>query len=114
MFFINLSNISRERFDLSKFMEFTDDFDPITSFFLAELRELPSKGQYTVRTELARPDLVAFRFYRSTQYWWIVLLYNGMITPDDLTAGTVLSIPAESDLSNLFFRLKGLQQAEGQ
>lgn len=113
MFFINLAVVSDERFDLAKFMSFEDGrFDPLDSYFLRELTNLQSRGQYVVQSEVKRPDLISFRFYGTTEYWWIIMAYNNMLSVEELVTGTVLEIPSEEDISRLFFRLRPLDQAQ--
>lgn len=113
MFFINLAVQSEERFDLAKFLSFDEDrFDPLDSFFLLELPNLQSRGQYAVQNEVKRPDLISDRFYGTTEYWWIIMAYNSMLSVEELVAGTVLEIPSEEDISKLFFRLRPLDQAQ--
>ena len=113
MFFINLSVKSDERFDLAKFLSFEDNrFDPLDSFFLREIPKLTSRGQYAVQNEVQRPDLVSFRFYNTTEYWWIIMTFNDLLSVTELTAGKVLDIPSEDDISRLFFRLRPLDQGQ--
>jgi len=114
MFFIDLTVQSDERFDLAKFMRFVsgEGYDPLDSYFLRELPNLQSRGQYSVQNEAKRPDLISYRFYGTTNYWWIVMLYNNILSVEELIAGTVLEIPSEEDISRLFFRLRPLNQAQ--
>jgi len=110
MFFIS-SIPGQTRFDLAQFMDDVTDApgaDPLTSYFLIKLKSLPVRGQYVVQTEENRPDLIASRIYGSTQYWWILLLYNDMFSPTELVAGVVLNYPSPTDLSTLYFRLNSL------
>ena len=110
-YFINLSKKSKERFDLSRFMEFTDNFDVLTSRLLRDIKRLPEKQKYYVQSEEGRPDLVSYRVYRDTQFWWIVLFYNDIIDVDDLEIGMTLSLPSVTDLENLLFSLRSKELA---
>ena len=120
MFFINLEIESDERFDLAKFMDYSDDlkgvaagrFDPLTSFFLRELPKLRSRGQYAIQVEEFRPDQISFKFFGTTEYWWVIMSYNNMLSIEELTTGTILEIPSEESMSQLFFRLRALDQAK--
>ena len=106
-FFINLDNLKNtSRFSISKFLEFTDNFDPINSNFLLELSKLKSGGNYTVKGEDARPDLISNEIYGSTEYWWIIMYYNGLVRVDDLKNGSVLAFPKIDDLDELYLTLK--------
>jgi len=110
-FFINTKLNSVERFDFGKFMEFTDNYDPLTSRFLLNLRKLPVAGQYVIRAEEKRPELLSFRVYANTQYWWVLLFYNALLDDQDLETGQVIQYPALTDLEDLFFSLKANQRA---
>lgn len=105
-FFINPLLDSDERVDMSRFMESTDGFDPLTSTFLKELKSLKVARKYIVQNEAARPDLVSFRVYSTTQYWWVLLFYNGLTLTDDLVGGTVINCPRLDDIEDLIFSLR--------
>ena len=119
-FFINLALERDERFALEKFMDYSDDlkgpsagrFDPLTSFFLRELPNLQSRGQYAIQVEEFRPDLISFKFFDTTEYWWVIMAYNNLLSIEELTTNTILEIPSEESLSKLFFRLRALDQAK--
>jgi hypothetical protein len=106
-FFINLDTIRGiDRYALSKFLEFSDNFDPITSDFLQSLSALDLGGLYTIRGEDARPDVISDEIYGSTQYWWIIMFYNGVTRGDYLVNGMELKYPKIGDLEDLYFTLK--------
>ena len=110
-FFINLGVSSKERFDTSKFFEFTDNFDPLTSRFVNTVKNLPEKQKFYVQSEEGRPDVISHRVYGDTQYWWIILLYNDIDDVDNLTIGRVLSLPVVDNLEDLFFSLRSKEIA---
>jgi len=106
-FFINLDTVTtKERFSLSKFLDFSDNFDPITSDFMLTISSLKSGGNYTIKGEDARPDLISHELYGSAQYWWIIMFYNGIVQVDSLTNGMVLKYPDSDALEDLYFTLK--------
>jgi nucleoid-associated protein YgaU len=106
-FFINLDKEASERYDMSRFMNYdTDNHDPLTSNFLRSLQALQPQGQYTVQGEDGRPDNLSFKIYGSTQYWWIILLYNGISEFDKISTGDVLNYPGLDSLEDLYFGLK--------
>ncbi len=115
MFFINLDDDSIERYDVTKFMDFVEDgHDIVTSFFMTELRKLLPAGLFTVTIEEKRMDVVSYKIYGDTQYWWLLMVYNSIINFEDAVTGTELKYPELDDLESLFFRLKTLQaQQEG-
>jgi hypothetical protein len=110
-FFINASFQSTQRFDMGRFMEFTDNYDPLTSSFLETIPTLLPSGTYVVQGEDGRPELLSKAIYGDFQYWWILLIYNGQIDYRGLTTGMTIAFPALSDLEDAYFSLKSLQQA---
>lgn len=114
-FFINLDLESKERFDFAKLMRFDneDNYDPLTSSFLLEINDLPEQGNYKVRTEDERPENISFYIFGDAQFWWILLVYNNILSYRDLASGQVLRFPSLEDIESLFFSLKSKEFAEG-
>ena len=49
---------------------------------------------YTVTNETeGRLDIIAYKYYGSPRYWWIISLANYIIDPFDVPVGTTLRIP---------------------
>jgi len=67
-FFINLNYETSNRYDLAKFMQYSDNYDPLTSFFFLGVKNLKKQADYIVQKEEGRPDLVSFNYYGTTQY----------------------------------------------
>ncbi len=105
-FFINLEKDTEKRYDLSKFLEFSDNYDPLTSSFTNNLISLPAGGEYTLQGEDSRPDLLSYHVYGDTQYWWVLLMYNSVIDYSELKTGTKIKYPNITDLESLYFSLK--------
>lgn len=107
-FFINLEVESEERFDLAKFMEFLqgDNHDPLTSSVFNNIRSLEKGGQYRVSGEDGKPDLISYRIYGDTQYWWIILAYNGKTSYLDIKNGEELIFPTIVAIEDFYFSLK--------
>lgn len=112
LYFIDVMKQSPERYDLGKFIDFNDGFDPITCAFFHAIDELSVGGQYTLQGEDARPDLLSHRIYGDVQYWWILILFNGIkdIT-EDLVTGTEIRYPSISSIEDFYFSLRLRQKA---
>jgi len=42
----------------------------------------------------ARPDLISYAAYGTAAYWWLILLANNILDPEeDLTVGKIIKIP---------------------
>jgi hypothetical protein len=108
-FFINTSGDFKERFDMSKFLEFTDNQDPLNSRFLSRVRKLPVRGQFVVTVQESRPDVLSYKIFGDTQYWWILLFFNKIQDPDQLATGDVINYFSIQELENLLFSLKAKQ-----
>ena len=87
LFFVNLDRDTKKRFGISKFMEFLgDNYDPLTSDFLLKLPNLKIGGEYKIQKDELRPDNISFNIYGDTQYWWVIMLYNGINELNELTS----------------------------
>jgi len=111
--FINLDIISEERYDMAKFMELIEDggYDPLTSAFFGDLRDLTVFGIYEIQAEEGRPDLLSSNIYTDMQYWWILLIYNDIFDYRSLVPGLQIKYPSLEDVEDLFFSLKSRQTA---
>jgi hypothetical protein len=59
-------------------------------------------------TDVMRPDLVSAKVYNgNTQYWWVILLFNGIRDPfTEMKSGTLLEIPSVLDMYEIFKQYK--------
>lgn len=115
LFHINLLKKSEERYDLSKFMEFIEgeSYDPLTSAFFLEVQNIRLGGIYTIRGEDSRPDLLSYKLYEDTQYWWVIMLYNSFSDISEIRNGEEIRFPAIDDLENFYFSLNLDQKLSG-
>lgn len=112
LFYINLDVESTgERYDIRKFMPFTDNFDPLTSEFMRKLPDVESAGIYRVDKFPGRPDQISYEIYQTFQYWWVIMAHNKIIRIDDIKIGDEISFPNINDVEDLFFSLKSKQVA---
>jgi hypothetical protein len=112
MFYIDLETITTDRYDLAKFMDYANDgvFDPLNSYLLLEIPRLPAIGIYTIQEEQNRPDILSYKLYKDTQYWWVLMWYNSIATPQDLKIGLKISYPSLSSLEQLYMNATLLQK----
>jgi len=110
-FFINLDLETEKRFDMSKFLEFTDNYDSLTSKFLLDLKKLKPIFTFVITHEEKKPDLISQLIYGDTQYWWIILYYNDITEIDELVSGKILQYPSLEDLEDLYFSLRSEEVA---
>lgn len=111
MFYLNTDIDSPERYDISRFMRFTDDFDILDSHLIHTLKTLEVGGTFKVSSEVGRPDILSGKIYGDIQFWWIIMLYNEIQSTEDIVAGMQIRYPLKSALENYYFSLKQLEKA---
>lgn len=47
-----------------------------------------------------RIDLISYRYYLTTDYWWIIALSNNILDPFNIVIGTILRIPSDGMVTN--------------
>ncbi len=74
---------------------------------------VPARDSFVVTQAYeANAPGIAFDFYGSADYWWVVLLFNGIQDPvEELVAGKVLQLPGLADV-NAFLSLKESQEQD--
>lgn len=106
MFYVNLDIETASRYDLERFIAYTNtNHDILDSYFLQALKKVPFTGETAITTEEGRPDLLANTIYGNPNYWWILMYYNSLVDPSELISGMVIKYPAISDLESIYFTL---------
>lgn len=109
MFYINPDYNSDEKYDLAKFFSFeVDNYDVLDSYFFDNIINLPVRGVFTVTVEEQRPDLISNSIYETVNYWSLLLIYNNILSVEDIVTGTKINYFDIKDLENLFYNLKSL------
>jgi hypothetical protein len=110
LFYINLDKETESRYDLSKFMRYTDNYDPLTSDLLKELKSIPSQGNHRITgIDAGRPDKTSLKLYGDFQYWWILMFYNDINSVEDYSNGKTIQYPTRESLENYYFSLNQRQ-----
>ena len=109
------SSIDNNKYDLDRFMNPVKSterskalyFDVIDSEFLFQLQKLSNFGTYKILDEEGRPDLLSERIFGTgkIQYWWILMLLNGLRLPSDLKRGMTIKYPSMYDLEAIYINL---------
>jgi len=102
------------RFESSKFFPFSEagGYDIIRSAFARQLGYIPQVEEVSVGVNEGRVDLIGFDTLGSTQYFWIILMYNGITDVKQLTANTKLRVPSRDALEQLYFTVKSQGNSE--
>lgn len=114
MFYFNSGITAPNIYDASKFIEFTNDgFDILSSYFVNKIKDLEVGGFYITSGDVNRLDLVSYKLYKDTQYWWILLIFNDLIDPfNDVKDGMLLRYPKLSALEELYISLKSFDASD--
>ncbi len=114
MFYIDNDLNTIDKYDMMKFMELGEDMviDSLSSYMLYQLPKLPVHGYYKIVTEIGRPDMLAYHIYGDTQYWWVLMWYNSLLSPNDLTAGLEIKYPALGTVESLYMNMSLYQKVE--
>lgn len=111
MYYINDNLNTEKRYDMAKFLDCPiDSLTMLDSYFIKKLTSLPYSGAITVTTQAYKPDLLSYDIYGETDYWWIILLYNGLLSPLDLEPGLNVRFPSLGSLENIYFTLSTQQK----
>ena len=71
--------------------------DPLQDAIVPRLLEINSFSLHRVtQDERGAPDLIAFREYRDTVFWWHIIAYNEILSFREIIEGLVLKIPDRS------------------
>jgi hypothetical protein len=112
-FFINLDVESDVRFDPERFMQYTDNLDPLTSSIFTDVKKLNIAGYFVIGGEEYRPDSISFKIYGHHQYWWLLMAYNDIQDINALTSGRSIKYPSQADLEDIYFSLKSRSTGQG-
>ena len=108
-FFINLERDTEKRFDLSKFINYDNGYDPLTSDIISKLPSLKASANYRITDDEFRPDRTSLKVFGDFQYWWLIMIYNSITDVEDYKRGMIIQIPSIDGLENYFFSLSTKQ-----
>ena len=112
-FYINQDNSGAHRYDVSRFMEYSEGVhDTFTSYLLSRISDLPVYGQYRIQAP-SRPDIYSRDIYRTTDHWQLLLIYNNVVLIEELTPGKILLYPDINALETIYFSLNALSRGFG-
>lgn len=97
------------RYDLGRFCEWNKDsnmYDITSSEFVDRLQKLPVAGEVQITVDEERLDNLAYKLYGSTQYWWVLALYNNMPNFKFLRNGVIIRYFSIASLELLTLSLK--------
>jgi N-acetylglutamate synthase/N-acetylornithine aminotransferase len=68
--------------------------DPLLDKVVPSIQSIVSHSMHDVTAdERGAPDLISLNVYGATDYWWIILAYNGIGSYRLITEGITLKIP---------------------
>ena len=76
--------------------------DPLRDTSFSALRTIVANQSFLVtQKERARPDLISFKFYETTDLWWVILIYNNIFSAFEIYEGVELEIPNLSTINDI-------------
>jgi len=103
---------SDEKYDISKFMDYTEGvYDMVASPFLAQLVQLPTVKYYYVDNGFKEIDLIAVDAYKDTFFSYLIQFYNHDFR-ETFPSGTKLNLFSANDLEVLYHNLTIAQNEE--
>ena len=103
-FFLNKDFSYINRFDIERFMNFTNQYhDVLQSPMLEILKSFPPIGQYLIREYPYRPDVISYNIYKEAQFWPYILLFNGINDVMQLKLGTTVNFFSLNDLEQTLY-----------
>ncbi|MDK1290231.1 hypothetical protein [Pseudoalteromonas umbrosa] len=108
MFYIDINKQTEKRYAPEKLIRFDTEgavYDILDSHFLVELNKLPMAGTYVIVEDEGRPDVIAYKLFGSTEYWWIIMAYNNLLMPSQLVAGAAIKYPSMQRIETLYGKL---------
>lgn len=113
MFYIDSEYDNLTRYDMSRFMDFSDDcHDIVTSYLINKIKTLPVFGYTVIQGEENNPALLSFKLYKDTQFWWVLMLYNDISEISDVVSGMTIKYPSIDSIENLYFSLKAQERSQ--
>ena len=112
MFYIDNDLETIDKFDMMKFLSLGEDMviDSLSSYMLYQIPKLPVHGYYKITAyEEKHPEYLSDALYGDTQYWWILMWYNQLLSPNELTIGKEIMYPALGSIEQLYLNAS-LQQ----
>tara|TARA_B100000700_G_scaffold311500_2_gene393635 strand:+ start:101917 stop:102783 length:867 start_codon:yes stop_codon:yes gene_type:complete len=108
LFYIDINKQTEKRYAPEKLIRYSEKggvYDILDSHFLAELARMPMAGTYVVVEDEGRPDVIAYKLFGSTEYWWILMAYNNLVIPSQLVAGATIKYPNIQRLETMYGKL---------
>ncbi|QPB08520.1 hypothetical protein [Vibrio phage Va2] len=73
-------------------------YDWLDSRLIDSILNLPEEGRIICHERAYRPDLLSLDIYQSMEYWQVLLIYNNLMSVEDLTPDKEISYPSREKL----------------
>ena len=88
-----ISNSINDRLNYIKSFIGSQETDPLDTRLVKPIYKLKTFSfRYITADENGRPELISYREYGTTELWWFLMEYNGLIHNLDVVAGVKLKI----------------------
>lgn len=76
--------------------------DPIRDKLVFDLLNITSYQNHAVtQAERGAPDLLSYEYYGTEELWWVIMAYNRLILPREITQDKLLKIPDLSQVMSI-------------
>ena len=77
--------------------------DWLSATYVGQLQNLVVQEQYILQPQdVPFPDLISYRYYKTTDYWWLLCMFNGTIDPIwDMNPGQTWQIPTYKSIQSV-------------
>ncbi len=77
--------------------------DWLSASYIDQLPNLIIQEQYSLEPlDVPYPELLSYRKYGTTDYWWVLAMYNGCVDIiNDMQPGQVWAIPSYSSIQTM-------------
>ncbi len=77
--------------------------DWLNTSYLSRVPQLVLQEQYVLQAQdVPYPELLSYRKYGTTDFWWVLLMYNGIVDIiNEMQPGSLWGIPTYSSIQNM-------------
>lgn len=112
IFFQDRSKDYKRRLDMDRFLDKSEDHvSLLNSAVISQIKQIEEYEIYQVSVEEKAPDYIALLKYRSHAYWWIIMVYNNLLSFDEIVPGMTLRLPSQVAIDNILNTCK-LQETQ--
>jgi len=96
---------SRSRFMKTEVVDTVSELDMLTNSLDDSIFTRPMSFHTVTDQDTKRPDMISFKIYGQTNFWWIIAKINNIEDLfNDLQEGQILRIPQREDIEDFYLQ----------